>query len=194
MKAQLSLFAAVVVGALAILAVQTLTAPPIAAQQRAALENRLRSALPGVAFDNALTGDCTNAPTRIYRASQHGQPAALVLPVTVPDGYKGPIELLIGLTPEGAIVSVQVLSHQETPGLGAQIAHEHTNWLEQFTGKHLEPTGQWRLKTEGGEFDAITGASITPRAVLRAVSKALQSLENQHAAIFAAANDCVEEA
>jgi electron transport complex protein RnfG len=70
---------------------------------------------------------------------------------------------------------VRVLSHAETPGLGDKIDDRKSDWILGFNGKSLENTSseQWRVKKDGGEFDQFTGATITPRGVVKSIHQGL---------------------
>ena len=85
-------------------------------------------------------------------------------------GYGGPIDLMVGLNPEGTITGVQVLRHTETPGLGAKITEE--KFLKQFASRNIQDTN-WALKKEGGDIDQISGATISPQAVVKALNEGL---------------------
>lgn len=85
-----------------------------------------------------------------------------------PDGYNGPIEFLMGLTPDGDIVRIRIMRHRETPGLGDGIEASKSDWLMQFEGRNTENTPLWTLQVDGGEFDSITAATISPRAAAAA--------------------------
>jgi len=103
-------------------------------------------------------------------------PLAVIFASVAPDGYNGPIQLLIGISVRsGNISGVRVISHRETPGLGDRIEIEKSDWIRQFDGRNAgDPVPeQWGVATEGGAFDAITGATITPRAVIDAVHDTL---------------------
>ena len=99
-----------------------------------------------------------------------GNPRAAILVPTAPDGYNAPIQLLVGISPEGSLTGVRVLSHRETPGLGDVIELRKSNWILQFDGTSLhEPrSSDWAVRKDGGAFDGLTGATITARAVVRA--------------------------
>jgi electron transport complex protein RnfG len=88
-----------------------------------------------------------------------------------PDGYSGNIEIMVGVDPAGAVTGIEILSHAETPGLGAKITQPA--FKKQFVGKNLE-NADWRVKKDGGQFDQITGATISPRAVVGAVHRGLE--------------------
>jgi electron transport complex protein RnfG len=114
-------------------------------------------------------------------------PVAVVLEATAPDGYSGQIKLLIGITAAGKLSGVRVVSHKETPGLGDYIELAKSKWILLFDGKSLTAPndGGWKVKKDGGQFDYMAGATITPRAVIKAVHHALQYATVQHDLLFA---------
>ena len=122
----------------------------------------------------------------IYTAYTSGQPRAAVLELLTPDGYSGNIRLLLGLEPDGTIVAVRVIDHRETPGLGDAIDIRRTQWITQFTGHSLdeEHLMKWQLGQSATQNDAITGATITSRAVLQAIHRALQWFDVHHEELF----------
>ena len=177
------------------------TREPIAASEREAKLQLLAQVMPPAMHDNDLLQDAVqlppaellgqHAPSTAYRARQNGQPSGVILEAVAPDGYSGDIKLLIGIAANGDIIGVRVLSHKETPGLGDYIEIDRSDWIKNFDGKSLAklPDEAWRVKKDGGQFDYMTGATITPRAVVKAVHKALQYFEVQRASIFAAPAD-----
>lgn len=114
-------------------------------------------------------------PTIVYRARKNGQPVAAAFETTAPEGYVGPIRLMIGIGIDGRLLGVRVLEHRETPGLGDGIDIERSNWILGFSGKSIgnPPLGQWAVKKDGGVFDQFTGATITPRLVVNTIKKTL---------------------
>jgi electron transport complex protein RnfG len=122
----------------------------------------------------------------IHRARLKNQPAAVILEATAPDGYSGDIKLLVAIKATGEIVGVRVLDHKETPGLGDYIDIGHGDWIKNFDAQSLEKTKDeaWFVKKDGGQFDFMTGATITPRAVVKAVHKVLQFYQSHQQAIF----------
>jgi electron transport complex protein RnfG len=124
----------------------------------------------------------------IYLARREGVPTAALIPVVAPDGYSGTIELLVGVERSGRIAGVRVLKHRETPGLGDAIDHRKSDWIEGFRGRSIgdPPLERWTVSKDGGAFDAFTGATITPRAVIRATARALQFVDRHHEDIFRA--------
>ena len=158
----------------------------------------INQALPKGRYDNDLMQDTvslapdpllgTDAPTTAYRARLGAQPAALVFEAVAPDGYSGRIKLLIAIRADGEISGVRVISHKETPGLGDYIDIARNAWIKNFDGTSLAKYTEtdWKVKKDGGKFDYMTGATITPRAVVKAVHKALQYFAQHRDRLFAA--------
>lgn len=113
---------------------------------------------------------------KLYIAKQDDEVVAVIIPATARDGYTGDIDLIVGINTDGTIAGVRVLSHRETPGLGDQVDYKKSQWVDGFKAKSLtNPQPQlWKVKRDGGEFDQFTGATITPRAVTKAVKQALE--------------------
>ena len=123
---------------------------------------------------NDLLGNKT--PSKAYIAKQDHEFAAVILEAIAHDGYSGDIKLLIAIRADGTVSGVRVLAHKETPGLGDYIDIAHGNWIKLFDNESVEktPAEQWKVKKDGGKFDYMVGATITPRAVVKAIAKALQ--------------------
>jgi electron transport complex protein RnfG len=130
----------------------------------------------------------TPDPLLAYRARRDGRAVAVVLESVAPNGYSGPIRLLVGIAPDGRVLGVRVLEHRETPGLGDAIEPGRSDWIERFTGRSLRDPApaQWRVRKDGGAFDQFTGATITPRAVVGAVANALRYFERHREELLAA--------
>lgn len=169
----------------------------IAATERADLLRNLHRIVPVERHDNDLFTDTiqviapeflgTSAPVTVYRARMAGKPVAVVLSPVAPDGYSGNIRLLVGVYEDGTLAGVRVTSHRETPGLGDLIDESRSDWILKFTGRSLKDPaeGQWRVKKDSGAFDQFTGATITPRAVVKAVRKALIYFKQHEDELFA---------
>jgi electron transport complex protein RnfG len=161
------------------------TAERIADNQRKALLKSLNELVPSDRYDNDIFADTlyvnsrellgTDDPVPVYRARKNGWPVAAVLAAVAPDGYSGAIRLLVAVNLDGTLAGVRVVQHRETPGLGDAIEAERSDWILGFKGKSLtNPLKKgWKVKRDGGTFDQFTGATITPRAVVKAVHKAL---------------------
>ena len=130
----------------------------------------------------------TNAPQRAWRARRGGAPAALVLEAVAPDGYAGPIRLLIGVDAGGHVLGVRITEHRETPGLGDGIDARKSDWIEAFDGRSLgDPErARWKVRRDGGDFDQFAGATVTPRAVVQALRRVLDYVARHGAELYAA--------
>ena len=124
--------------------------------------------------------------TQVYRARRDEAPVAVILEPVVPDGYAGPIRLLVSVLSDGTLGGVRVVSHHETPGLGDKIEEAKSDWVLDFTGKSLTnpPLEKWAVKRDGGEFDQFTGATITPRSIVNAVRDTLIYVQQQGEALY----------
>ncbi len=175
----------------------SVTKARIAANEQAWLERSLQPALAGVEYDNNLIEATLtvplphelpgNEPVLVYRALLENEPVAALFVVTALDGFSGPIKLLVGIDAEGIVTAVRVLSHRETPGLGDFIDSTKSDWIDQFEDKSLSEPDRllWALGRDGGEFDQVTGASITSRAVLKAIKETLLYFEANRESVFA---------
>jgi electron transport complex protein RnfG len=160
-----------------------LTRDRIAQRDREHALDQLATVLPPSAYDNDPLADtiAVSDPRlgpgehAVHRGRLHGSPSAAAINAIATDGYAGPIGLIVGVDIEGRILGVRVLAHSETPGLGDPIDVRRSDWIRGFDGRSLDdpPTARWTVKPEGGDFDAFTGATITPRAVTRAVHRVL---------------------
>jgi len=161
------------------------TADRIAENQRKALLKSLNELVSSDRYDNDIFSDTlyvqssellgTDEPVSVYRARKNGWPVAAVLAAVAPDGYNGAIRLLVAVNLDGTLAGVRVVQHRETPGLGDAIEAERSNWILGFKGKSLSNLAKkdWKVTRDGGTFDQFTGATITPRAVVKAVHKTL---------------------
>ena len=183
----LGLFAVLTVGLISMTWV--MTQEKIHTQVRAYEAKALMEILPAGTHDNVLVdAKIRLEPARLlsspgqriaYVALKDGEVSAVILPVTAPDGYSGRIELLVGINRNGTLAGVRAITHKETPGLGDKINTNVSDWILSFAGKSLSNPGTegWAVQKDGGEFDQFTGATITPRAVVAAVYRALQYFE-----------------
>ncbi len=152
----------------------------IASRQAEDLLDSLSQVLPDAIHDNNLLNnailieDENGNPLTIYRAMKNQKFTGAAYQVTG-HGYGGDIEILLGINPQGELIGVRVLSHAETPGLGDRIEIEKDNWITGFSGRSLKntPKTAWHVKKDGGQIDQFSGATITPRAVTKAVYEGL---------------------
>lgn len=116
----------------------------------------------------------------------NGQSSAVLMEMATNSGYNGTIKLLVAVCADGVVLGSRVIEHHETPGLGDRIELDRSDWMNSFVDKSLSnvPTNGWRVSRDGGEFDQFTGATITPRAVVRAVHLALLFVRDHHEKLF----------
>jgi electron transport complex protein RnfG len=90
----------------------------------------------------------------------------------------GTIEFTIALAADEHILGVRVTHHTETPGLGDAMETGKSDWIHQLAGqpRAITTSPRWSVRQDGGDFDAMTGATITSRAILQGVREALAGL------------------
>jgi electron transport complex protein RnfG len=157
----------------------------IEANARAAREAELSRLVPAAEHDGDLLASATPVvlpeltgvatPVTLYRATKGGRPVAVLFEVTAPDGYAGPIRLLAAVYADGRLAGARVLAHKETPGLGDYIEERRSPWIHGFDGRSLDDPAEalWAVRKDGGAFDQVTGATVTPRAIVKALKRAL---------------------
>ena len=192
----LGLFAIVTAGSIGI--AQVLTFDSIKHNVQVAQAKALHEIVPSSDYDNDLLNDTVALSkaaldkkgfiwnTRLlgpladdavaYVARKNGKPHTVILPATAPDGYTAHIKMIVGIKLDGSLAGVRVIDHKETPGLGDKIEVKKNPWILQFPGLSLlnPEEDAWAVKKDGGEFDQFTGATITPRAVIRSIRLALE--------------------
>lgn len=170
--------------------VESSTREPIAKQRRLIMLKALAAVLPP--YDNAPDQDLVELTygkgkkgndlmRTFYRGRKEGTLSGVAFKVVAPDGYSGNIEVMVGVDAGGIVQAIQILNHAETPGLGDKIAFPA--FKDQFKGKGLEGV-DWRVKKDGGQFDQISGATISPRAVVGAVRVGLEFFRDNRDAIL----------
>lgn len=181
----LGIFALVTAGVLA--GTKLATNDRIKASERAAAQKALLQIVPLERHNNDLLVDTHEIPAEFWDelglkkggninlARDQGNIVAAIIPAVAPDGYSGKISMMVGVNMDGTLAGVRVLTHTETPGLGDKVDLKKSDWILGFNGKSLQqPTVErWTVKKDGGHFDAFTGATITPRAVVAAVKRTL---------------------
>lgn len=174
------------------------TRDAIAEREAEDLLASLTQVIPSELHDNDLLADAITIPAGadedaagdliVYRAL-HGLDVTAVAFETIGQGYAGPIRILIGLDSDGRVLGARVLAHTETPGLGDKIEVARDDWILAFDGKSLgdPPLERWGVKKDDGDFDQFSGATITPRAVVRAIREGLELFAEQRDALTASA-------
>lgn len=176
------------------------TAERIAENEREYLLRSLHQIIPPDSHNNDIYTDViqvrdpllgTSQSVAVYRARRDKEPVAAVLASVAPDGYGGAIKLLVGINYDGTIAGVRVVSHKETPGLGDAIEAERSPWILGFNGHSLGDPDEkgWKVKKDGGVFDQFSGATITPRAVVKAVANTLRYFKSHRKALFTPATE-----
>ncbi|BDX02342.1 electron transport complex subunit G [Marinomonas pontica] len=141
--------------------------------------------LPADLYDNDLTKDTAYLPAdpllgseegiKIHIARKNGDVSGIIFETIAPRGYNGNLDMLVAIDKNGTVTGSRVISHKETPGLGDKVDLKKSKWILGFANKSLENPSLkgWGVKKDGGDFDQFTGATITPRAVVRAVKNTL---------------------
>lgn len=173
--------------------------------EASAAEEKMKLAdevLPRSEYDNTLLADALTLPptpelgladpTPLYRARLGKQPVALVFEAVAPDGYAGKVRLIIAVRADGRVAGVRVTQHKETPGLGDYVEikkdkNKTRPWITQFNGmaQATAVDRDWKVKKDGGNIDYHAGATVTPRAVAKAVLKAVKWAEANRDQLFA---------
>ena len=175
------------------------TKEKIAVEERKAAQKALLDIVPLSRHNNDILNEVWDIPSEhlaqlglpeassVHIAKQDGQAVAAIIPAITPEGYSGDIKLIVGINLDGTIAGARVLVHRETPGLGDKIDLNKSDWILSFDGKSLTnpESDLWKVKKEGGEFDQLTGATITPRAVVNRIKTTLEYFEANKAQIFA---------
>jgi len=178
------------VAALALARVYELTREPIAHQKRLEVLRAIRAVLPDI--DNEPDKDAVRLQLReatkdesreitFFRGRLDDKLTGVAFVVVSREGYGGTIEIMLGVDPQGTILGVEILTHLETPGLGAKIVQKP--FTQQFVGRNLENT-KWAVRKDGGDLDQITGATISPRAVVEAVQEGLEIYQKNQGKIL----------
>jgi electron transport complex protein RnfG len=178
----------------------------IAANERARIVARLNSVLEPELRDRDLTTALlavtdaellgSDEPVDVFVLTDRGAPMATVFGTVAPHGYNAAIDLLIGVSPIGTVTGVRAVRHRETKGLGDAIDLAKSDWILQFDRKALTapPAELWAIEQDEGEFDAISGATVTSRTVVTAVKNTLLYFEQHRDELYARAAEAAAAA
>jgi electron transport complex protein RnfG len=166
------------------------TRVPIAEQHARQQRKALRAVLPAV--DNTPKDDSvtlTDASgkegspqkTTYYRGRQQGRIVGVAFQIVAENGYGGPIRMMVGVAPDGSLLGMAILHQSETPGLGNRI--KEPAFRRQFIGKGLSGY-RWRVRKDGGDFDQLSGATISSRAVVAGLAEGLKKYRDHAKAIL----------
>ena len=173
-----------------------ITKSPIDESDAKAKRIFLNQVIPADLYDNNLVKDTISIEPSsmlgnkknidVYRAKKNNQVIAVIIESVAPDGYSGEIKTLVGIDKEDKILGVRVIAHKETPGLGDYIEIDKSQWIKNFDLKSLEKVSekQWAVKKDGGDFDYVSGATITPRAVIKSTYKCLLYVKENKKRLF----------
>lgn len=185
----------VFIGTVILSVTHTMTREKISENKRTARLRILDSVMP-LSYNNRFYDDelqiensgisDSNYPLSVFRARYNGKPSGIVLMPVKANGYSGNIELIIGMDVNGTLLGVRTLSHRESKGLGDQIDHTKSDWINQFTSLSLDntPVTDWAVSEDGGKIDQISGATITSRGVVNAVRKTLEFYQANREKLF----------
>jgi len=169
---------------IAIVVVHNLTKDKISINKEQAALTVINEVIP-VKYDNDLFQDkiTIDVPAYInhtktitvYRARLNNEPVAISLMPIISKGYNGNISLVIGIAYNGDLMEVRIINHNETEGFGDQAHQDNSKWLFGFNGYSLETAEEkWAIKKDGGEFDQLSGATITSRSIINIIYKTLK--------------------
>ncbi len=174
-----------------------ITKSPIDESDAKAKRLFLNQVIPANLYDNNLVKDTISVEPDpllgnkknidIYRAKKNNQVIAVIIEAIAPDGYSGEIKTLVGIDQEDKVLGVRVITHRETPGLGDYIEIDKSQWIKNFDLTSLAKMNakQWAVKKDGGDFDYVSGATITPRAVIKSTYKSLLYTKENKKRLFA---------
>ena len=166
LRLALTLFVITAVVAAALAGVNALTESRIAAVKAENTRKAIEAVLPGGGEEIPFSDD-TGTVSKVY-ASDSGYAVEVT-----PAGFGGTIDMMVGIDREGQVLGIQIISHSETPGLGASAASENGSGIE-FRNQFAGLSGTLAVDKDGGEIDALTGATVTSRAVTAGVNAALK--------------------
>ena len=170
LRIALTLLAITAVVAVILAAVNYVTAPRIAAQNEQKTQNAIEAVLPGGGQEVTFTDD-TGLVTAAYKGDN-----GCAVQVT-PAGFNGAVTMMVGVDNDGKVTGISIISHTETAGLGA-TADADTDAGRAFRDQFIGMSGTVSVTKDGGGVDALTGATITSRAVCTGVSAALACAAN----------------
>ena len=167
LRLALTLLAITAVVAAALAGVNSITKPAIEKLTAEKTQEAIEMVLPG-GYENEVAdyADDTGLVSKVY-AGANGH----AFEVT-PSGFDNTITLMVGVDNEGKVLGISIISHTETAGLGA-VAAAGTPAGESFRGQFVGASGSVSVTKDGGTMDAITGATITSRAICVGVNAAL---------------------
>ncbi len=162
--------------------VNMITLEPIAQAELAAKTEALNGVLP--AFDETLSDELTidDMIVTVHTASLDGMTVGYAVEAISKQGFGGPVSLMVGFTPAGEVINVNVLKQTETRGLGTKMADEGNPLINSLKGQQLEQKklvgGKLAVTKDGGDVDALTAATISSRAYVDAINRAWMAFKS----------------
>lgn len=176
------LFCITLVASAGVGAVNMITAEPIAASKQKAVEDAILAVLP--AFEQSTAEEMTidEMPITVHKAVNGNDLVGYAVETMTKSGFNGVIRLMVGFSPEGQVLNVNVLEQAETPGLGTKMCDEGNPLISSIKGKNLESMklvdGRLAVRKDGGDVDALTAATISSRAYVDAVNRAYMAYKS----------------
>ena len=181
-----------------VLLIVTFTNTNPRAQKEANLyeEKKLLEILSPYSFTNSIIKESITLPantnagveegSKVYLGKKNQDITAILLPITVAEGYGGEIKMLVGISSKREVLGIKILSHHETVGLGDKIERDESDWIRSFRGRSIKNTdpNEWNVKKDGGDFDQLTGATITSRSIIFTIRRVLNYIEDNYEVLF----------
>ncbi len=161
----LTLLLITAVVAVVLAGVNSITAPRIAVLNEEKTQEAIEAVLPGGGEEVSFTDD-TGLVAAVYKGDN-----GYAVEVT-PSGFGGTVDMMVGVDNDGKVLGISIISQSETAGLGA-VSAASTSAGEAFRSQFIGASGSVSVSKDGGEMDAITGATITSRAICTGVNAAL---------------------
>jgi len=176
------LFGITLVASAGVGAVNMITAEPIAQAEAAAKVEALNGVLPAFETTGTETLTIDELPITVYTATRGDQIVGYAVETMSKQGFGGVVNLMVGFTPEGEVINVDVLKQTETPGLGTKMADEDNPLIRSIKGQKLEQKklvgGKLAVAKDGGDVDALTAATISSRAYVDAINRAWMAFKS----------------
>lgn len=166
------LFAITAIASASVGGIYILTEEPIALAEESAKKAALAQVLPEFETTEVENLKLDEIDIEVYTAMIGGEVVGYAINTATMSGFSGFFSLMVGLTPEGEVINVNVLKHSETPGLGSKMADEGNSLLMSVKDRNLKDIN-WNMKKEGGDIDALTAATISSRAYADAMQRAM---------------------
>lgn len=164
--------------------IYAVTKAPIEAAATAKTNKAIEAVVPS--FNNNPSDDVMTVaaeqgsePSKVYVAKKDGDIVGYAIESKTTKGFGGAFTIMVGFTPDGAVYNTSVISHSETPGLGAKITDGSGKFIQQWKGKNLlDGSVKTAVRKDGGDIDAITASTITSRAFCDAMERAAKVFDN----------------